>query len=170
MPLENLAASGGSFGGIAPLIRWGVLKIGQFELLDDLIRATFSRFAQFGGDVLNRVASIIRDGVLAVQQFWDSGVLSSNIMDMIPQIPIGTFSNPASDRVIIATDIVGINEAGEVVDRRVYTIGVDEGTEVSELMTSGASRIYERIKGTDPKEAEDFAMRYLEAHWAGRIW
>lgn len=157
-------------GGMAPIIRWGVLRIGRFDNVSSLLESLFARFADVGTGILDTVGRIIRDGALAVSEFLNTGTLTPTIMGLTPQIPPATFSMEPSDRVIVAGDIVGIDKSGAETARRLYTVGIDEGSIVEDILSAKARQIYERIKRTDPREAEEFVDRLFEAHWMGRIW
>lgn len=169
MPTTSLS-SGGSFGGLSPALRWGVVRFGRFSDVGSLVKGVAGRFAELGGDLIAQVSQILRDGVIAAQTFVESGQLTQSILDIVPQIPVGTFSLPPSDRIILSGNLVGTSDTGDVLARRTYQLGLDLNALISDLLSSGARKIYQRIVGSDPDAAEKFVNQFFEAHWMGKIW
>lgn len=166
----TLPAASGNLADLASMLRWGVLRIGRYGGVVPTLEKLFDRFASVGGDLINLASTIIRDGALAVQELFSAGRMTPDILQMAPTIPMGTFSNHGGDRLIIAADLVGIGPAEIENGRRIYTLGLDEDTIVADLLTSGERALYNRIKKSDPQEAEKYFQNRMEAYWMGKHW
>lgn len=168
--MTTASGSGGNQPDLAAMLRWGVLRIGRYGGIIGTLDKLFDRFANVGGDLLRLASGIIRDGALAVRELFAVGKMTPEILELTPQIPLGTFSTNLNDRIIVAADIVALSPAQIENGRRIYTLGLDETTIVADLLTSGEREVYNRIKKSDPDEAERYFNSRMEAYWMGKHW
>lgn len=155
---------------VAPVIRTLALRIGRAGGLDAALAYGASRFASIGGDLLSNILSIIRSGFNAAKQFITEGIFGKEILDDTPIIPPQTFGLPARDRVIGVGDLVGTDADGNEIDRRVYSVGINEGDIIRDILGDAIADLFDRISRTDPTSAQQMVDRYFELHWIGRIY
>lgn len=167
MVLNPNAAPGSD---LSQMLRWGVLRIGRYGGVVRALDKLFERFASVGGDLLGLASTIIRDGALAVAELFTIGRMTPDILAMTPTIPLGTFAGSSGDRLVMAADLIGIGPAEIENGRRIYTLGLDEDTIVADLLSSGERALYNRIKKSDPQEAERYFQNRMEAYWIGKHW